>query len=242
MTKVGIVQSNYIPWKGYFDIIAAVDEFILYDHVQYTKNDWRNRNRIKTPRGVEWLSVPVGPSISRRICDIELPDSSWRRTHWRVLEDNYRSAPHFQEVASLLWPVYQRSHSRLSTLNRELIETVCRYLGITTRISYSWEYSLEGGPSERVANLCVQVGANEYLSGPKARGYLQPAHFEERGVKVTWMDYGGYPEYPQLWGRFVHEVTILDLLFNCGPDAPRYMKNVRQNAGRRDPTTPTTVT
>jgi hypothetical protein len=198
--------------------------------VQYTKNDWRNRNRIKTPRGVEWLSVPVGSSISRRICDIELPGSSWRKQHWRILEDNYRSAPHFGEVAALLSPVYQRSHSHLSTLNRELIETICGYLGITTRISYSWEYSLEGDPSERVANLCVQVGAREYLSGPKARGYLRPAHFEERGVMLTWMDYGGYPEYPQLWGRFVHEVTVLDLLFNCGRDAARYMKNVRRSA------------
>jgi hypothetical protein len=224
---IGIVQSNYIPWKGYFDIIRAVDEFILYDDAQFTKNDWRNRNRIKTPHGVEWLTVPVGQSISRRIRDVELRDERWARKHWSALESSYRRARHFAEVATVLQPIYERPHSHLSVLNRELIEAVCGYLGIRTVISNSWQYELIDGMSARVADLCRQAGGAEYLSGPSARGYLDLSEFARRGVMVRWVDYDGYPEYPQLWGPFVHEVSIVDLLFNCGPDAPRSMKNLR---------------
>lgn len=226
--KIAIVQSNYIPWKGYFDMIAAVDEFILYDEVQFTKNDWRNRNRIKTPKGLEWLSIPVGQDISRRIRDVELPNSLWQEKHWKTLESNYRRAPHFIEVASVFEPLYkQRRHTYLSTLNREFIEAICRYLGIATRISNCWDYDLVEGKTERLASLAVQAGANEYISGPAARDYIDERAFMERGVKLTWFDYTGYREYPQLWGEFSHQVTTLDLLFNCGRGAASYMRFVR---------------
>lgn len=228
MKKVAILQSNYIPWKGYFDMIAAVDEFILYDDMQFTKNDWRNRNKIKTPRGVEWLSVPVGQNINRRIRDVVTPNDLWQKKHWKTLEANYIRSPHFDELAILLKPIYlQREHTNLSALNRSLIEAVCGYLGISTKISYSWDYELTDGKTERLADLCAQVGGTEYISGPAARDYIKAHFFKERGIKLTWFDYSGYPEYPQLWGEFTHGVTILDLLFNCGKDTPHYMKYVR---------------
>jgi hypothetical protein len=229
MKKVAILQSNYIPWKGYFDLIASVDEFILYDDVQFTKNDWRNRNKIKTPRGVEWLSIPVGKHISGRIRDIELPDNDWREKHWAKLEDNYRESPHFEEIADLLRLVYlKRQQTHLSGFNRELIEWVCRYLGITTKISNSWDYTLIEGKAARLADLCIQAGGAEYVSGPAAKDYIEEGFFSERNIKLTWFNYDGYPEYPQLWGSFVHEVTILDLLFNCGKDAPQYMRYIKK--------------
>ena len=228
MRKVAIVQSNYIPWKGYFDIIAAVDEFILYDDTQFTKNDWRNRNRIKTPKGVEWISIPVGANINRRIRDVRLPATSWREKHWRTLEVNYRRARCFDEVAAHIEPIYLKGqHAFLSAFNRQLIEAVCAYLGITTAITSSRDYSLVEGKTARLADLCVQAGATEYLSGPSAKGYLDEEAFAGRGIKLGWMDYSGYPEYPQLWGEFAHGVAILDLLFNCGKDSPRFMKHVR---------------
>jgi hypothetical protein len=226
--RVAIVQSNYIPWKGYFDLIAAVDEFIIYDDAQFTKNDWRNRNRIKTPKGLEWLSIPVGPDIHRRIRDVELPDRRWQEKHWKTLEANYRRASHFAEVAGVFEPLYRvRSHAMLSALNREFIEVVCRYLGISTRISNSWDYGLAGGRTDRLVALAAQAGAREYVSGPSARNYIDESAFVGHGIKLTWFDYTGYPEYPQLWGEFSHEVSILDLLFNCGGDAARYMRFVR---------------
>ena len=228
MKKVAILQSNYIPWKGYFDMIAAVDEFILYDDVQFTKNDWRNRNRIKTPEGVAWISVPVGKNIERLICEVKLTDDRWQEKHWRTIEHNYRRAAHFGEIAALIEPLYLReSYTTLSEVNRRFIEAVCAYLGVRTRITNSRDYDAGGGKTERLVELCVQAGASEYISGPAAKDYIDAAAFAKRDIEVSWFDYSGYPEYPQLWGEFVHDVSILDLLLNCGPAAPRYMKHVR---------------
>jgi len=225
--KIAIVQSNYIPWKGYFDMIAAVDEFILYDDMQYTRRDWRNRNKIKTPQDLQWLTVPVRVKgkYHQTIRETEIDGDDWMEAHWKALEQNYRRAPHFTEVAAVFEPLYRSSsYTHLSQLNRTLIEAVCGWLDIPTVISASWDYTLVDGKSERLADLCRQAGATEYISGPSARDYIEPEPFAARGIEVAWFDYAGYPEYPQLWGEFTHGVTILDLLFNCGKDAPHYMK------------------
>jgi len=227
MKKVAILQSNYIPWKGYFDMIAAVDEFIIYDDMQYTKNDWRNRNRIKTPKGLEWLTVPAGQDISRRIRDVEISDHRWQIKHWKSLTSNYRKSPYFREISEWLEPLYlAKQHRNLSHLNCEFIEAICNYLDIQTKISRSWDYILTEGKSERLVDLCVQAGANEYISGPAAKNYLEKPIFSERDIRITWIDYSDYPEYPQLWGEFSHEVSILDLLFNCGEHSKNHMKHI----------------
>lgn len=227
MKRVAIVQSNYIPWKGYFDLIAAVDEFILYDDMQYTRRDWRNRNQIKTPQGLQWLSVPVRVKgkYLQKIRETEIDGPDWAADHWKTLEQNYRRAAHFDEVAAWLKPLYlERRYTHLSDMNRSFIEAVCGYLGIGTVISNSWDYDLAEGKSERLADLSAQAGASVYVSGPSAQGYIDEAHFAERGVELVWFDYSGYPQYPQLWGEFVHTVSIVDLLFNCGADARRHMR------------------
>lgn len=230
MKRIAILQSNYIPWKGYFDMIASVDEFILYDDMQYTRRDWRNRNQIKTPQGVQWLTVPVKVKgkYEQTIRDTELDGCEWAQVHWKTLAQNYRRAPHFDEIATIFEPIYmQQTYTHLSVLNRELIETICNYLGITTKISNSWDYTLVDGKTERLAELCKQARGTEYISGPSAKGYIEENIFNEREIKLSWFDYAGYPEYPQLWGEFAHGVSILDLLFNCGKDARRYMRHVR---------------
>jgi hypothetical protein len=227
--KVAIVQSNYIPWKGYFDLIASVDEFVLYDDMQYTRRDWRNRNRIKTPQGPQWLTVPVRASgrYHQTILETEIDGTDWAGDHWRALTLNYRRAPHFEAIAGWLEPIYLGApHTHLSALNRQLIEAVCAYLGITTVLRNSWDYTLADGKSERLADLVRQAGGTDYVSGPAARDYLDEAVFAERGLRVHWFDYGGYPTYPQLWGDFVHELSVLDLLFHCGPQSARHMKHV----------------
>lgn len=229
MKKIAIVQSNYIPWKGYFDMIAAVDEFILYDDMQYTRRDWRNRNLIMTPQGAQWLTVPVRVKgkYNQTIRETEIDGESWATDHWKALAQNYKRAPHFTEVAAWLEPIYcTESFVYLSGLNRRLIEAICAYVGITTRISNSWDYTLADGKTERLAGLCAQAGGTEYISGPAARDYVDEKIFTDQGIKLTWFDYAGYPEYPQLWGDFVPGVTMLDLLFSCGKDAPRYMRHV----------------
>ena len=227
MKKIAILQSNYIPWKGYFDLIASVDEFILYDDMQYTRQDWRNRNQVKTPQGAQWLTVPVKVKgkFHQSIRDVEIAGHKWAEKHWKTLNQNYLRSPYFKEVSSFLEPTFlQYRHTLLSQLNRELIETVCRYLGITTKISNSWNYTLVEGKTERLVDICVQAGAREYISGPAAKDYIVQALFAEAHIKLEWFDYSGYTEYPQLWGAFLHNVTILDLLFNCGPMASQHMK------------------
>lgn len=230
MKKVAIVQSNYIPWKGYFDLIAAVDEFILYDDMQYTRRDWRNRNKIKTAQGLQWLTIPVKVKgkYHQSIRETEIEGSQWAKHHWKALVQNYRTAPCFSEIADWLEPLYlSELPTHLSQLNRRLIEVVCAYLDIKTRISNSWDYPLSEGKTNRLTDLCVSAGGEEYISGPTAKDYIQETLFAERCITLTWFDYSKYPEYPQLWGEFTHGVSIFDLLFNCGKGSHQYMKFLR---------------
>jgi hypothetical protein len=227
MTKrVAIVQSNYIPWKGYFDLIGSVDEFVLYDDVQFTRRDWRNRNYIKTPNGLQLLTVPVQVKgrFLQLIRETLIEPGDWAARHRRSLETNYRRAAAFEAILALVSPLYDQPFTAVSDLNRTFIEAIVRYLNIRTRISLSSDYILVEGKSERLADICRQAGADVYVSGPAARDYLDVKVFEAIGIEVEWFDYEGYPPYPQLWGPFEHRVSILDLLFNCGPEAPRYMK------------------
>lgn len=231
MKKIAIVQSNYIPWKGYFDMIAAVDEFLLFEDVQFTRRDWRNRNQIKTSQGLQWLTIPVKVKgkYHQTIRETEINGPDWAEMHWKAIIQNYRRAPYFEEVSTLFEPIYQQcQYVYLSELNRALIEAVCRFLGISTKIGSSCDYQLIEGKNERLADLCIQAGGSEYISGPAAKGYIDEGVFAARDIKLSWFDYSDYPEYPQLWGDFVHGVTILDLLFNCGKNASNYMKHVRK--------------
>jgi len=228
--KVAILQSNYIPWKGYFDLIASADEFIIYDDMQYTRRDWRNRNQIKTPQGIQWLTVPVQVKgkYDQKIRETLIDGSDWPISHWKTLEQNYRRAPYFDEISLWLKPLYlANSYIHVSQLNRCLIEEVCHYLGIKTIISNSWDFDLIDGKTERLADLCKQAGGTEYVSGPSAKHYVEEGIFVDMNIKLTWFDYAGYPEYPQLWGEFSHGVTILDLLFNCGKNSAHFMKYVK---------------
>lgn len=227
MKRVAIVQSNYIPWKGYFDLIRLCDEFILYDDVQYTRRDWRNRNRIKSPTGLQWLTIPVEVTgkYHQRIRDTRISDPDWGRKHWTTLTHNYAKAPFFGYYRDVFEPLYLSTREPfLSEVNRLFIAAIARILGVQTLLCWSSDYPLVEGRSERLVQLCVESGATVYLSGPAAKGYLDEALFTEAGIGVEWMDYSGYPEYPQLFGGFQHGVTILDLLFNTGPNAARYMK------------------
>ena len=221
MKRIAILQSNYLPWKGYFDLLAEVDEFVLYDDMQYTRRDWRNRNRIKTAAGLLWLSVPVMVKgrFEQTIRETRIDGTGWVQRHWRALECSYRRAPAFDATAAWLEPLYRCRWTHLSELNRALIEAVGARLGIATRLSNSWDYALAEDRSERLAAICEQAGAQIYVSGPAARAYLDEAVFRRRGIAVEWFDYGPYREYPQLWGAFEHQVSIVDLLFNVGADA-----------------------
>ncbi|RPH94412.1 hypothetical protein EHM69_07525 [candidate division KSB1 bacterium] len=227
-----MIQSNYIPWKGYFDLIHLADEFILYDDVQFTKNDWRNRNLIKTQNGMQWLTIPVQHgSLSQRIRDTKVADNRWPKKHWNAISGSYARAPYFMEYREWFEELYLGcTEEHISQINYRFITAICGLLGIPTKISWSWDYNLSEGKTERLVDLCRQTGSNIYISGPAAREYIQEDLFREAGVELRWMDYSGYPEYRQLFGPFVHGVSVIDLILNEGPNAVKFMTSFQSEA------------
>jgi hypothetical protein len=225
--RVAIVQSSYIPWKGYFDLIRTCDEFILLDDVQFTRRDWRSRNRIKTKDGPAWLTIPVQNKgrYFQPINGVTVSDPRWGERHWETIRSSYARTPFFDEYAPRLEPLFRNPVStRLSDINHAFIAAICHLLGIETRISWSTDYQAGDGRNERLIDLCRQTGASEYLSGPNAAGYLDLAAFAASGIEVRFADYRDYPEYPQPHPPFDHAVSALDLLFCTGPRALAHMK------------------
>lgn len=223
--SVAVIQSAYMPWKGYFDIINDVDEFIFYDDVQFTRQDWRSRNKIKTANGALWLSIPTGDDLNRRICDVELKNCQWQMKHWKTIVQNYSRAPFFPEYRAFLEEFFvYRTWTNLSELNQFLIEELCsRYLRIRTTFVDSREYGATGQKQDRLVDLLLKAKATRYISGPAARNYIDEGAFEAAKIDLVYKDYSGYPEYPQLHPPLQHDVSILDLLFNVGADAPAYI-------------------
>jgi hypothetical protein len=229
-----VLQSNYIPWRGYFDLIHDVDVFVFYDDVQYTVNDWRNRNRVKTANGVVWLTIPVGNQNDRRICDVALQDRTWQRKHWMTIEQSYRKAPHFSRYEPFFRDVYAQTWTSLSTLNQTLIKSISAdLLGITTEFRDSREFVLQHSKSDRLLSLLQQLGADRYISGPAAKAYIDLPAYEQAGIRVEWKDYGSYPEYRQLHGEFVGNVSIVDTLMCCGDDAGEFIWGYRSEQETR---------
>jgi len=223
---IAIVQSSYIPWKGYFDLIRHVDEFILFDDAQFTKRDWRNRNRIKTPQGLLWLTVPVHVKgrYLQSIKETRISDPAWNERHWRTIRTHYARAPFFDLYKSPLEELFMACRDTLlSEVNYRLIAGVCGLLGVKTKLSWSMDYVVESGKNERLLSFCKQAGATRYISGPSARGYIDPDAFHEAGITLSFFDYAGYPEYSQLYPPFEHQVSIIDLLLHTGRDAPAYL-------------------
>ena len=228
MTKrAAILQSNYIPWKGYFDIINAVDEFVIYDDMQYTIRDWRTRNKIKTSQGAQWLSVPVKvESRSQIIRDTKIAtDVVWRGKHAKTFTFSYTRSRYFKEFWPIFEALYQdESEVYLSKVNFAFIRAINEILGIKTRLTWSHEYELVGDRSEKLANICQQLGADEYVTGPSALDYMEQEVFRRYAIRVKVTDYRDYPEYTQLYPPFEHAVSVLDLIFNEGLEARKYMK------------------
>jgi hypothetical protein len=233
MKRVAVIQSNYIPWKGYFDIINRVDEFIFYDCVQYTKNDWRNRNKIKSRSGATWLTIPViVNSLSQTIRDTKVADPRWTQKHWRTLSQGYCHTAHFSDFKDEIESLYAETYDLyLCDINRKFVAAINRLLGVSTTLRSTDDFTLHGTKIDRLIDLLKQVHATNYLSGPTAKAYIDVEQFRTEGIEVEWMDYLNYPEYTQLFPPFDHNVSIMDLLFNEGVDAPKYMNIIRKNSG-----------
>lgn len=226
--RVGIIQSNYIPWKGYFDFIASVDEFVLLDEVQYTRRDWRNRNKIKTADGLRWLTIPVDVSgrYTQTIEQTRIADAHWAHEHVASLRHAYARAAHAKQQWAWIEALYDNASllPLLTSVNELFIRAIAERLGVTTKISRSIDYTGTEGKNERLLGICRQIDASVYVSGPAAASYLDESLWNAQGIEVEFKSYEGYPEYPQLHGLFEHGVTILDLFFNLGDEAAAYFR------------------
>ncbi len=227
MKKAIITQSNYIPWKGYFDNINSVDLYIVFDDMQYTKRDWRNRNLIKTPNGSSWLTIPVEVKgkFFQKINETQVSDPNWGEKHWRTIQSNYSKAPFFKQYKDVFEELYRTELLNITDVNVLFIRKINEILGIKTEIIDSREFDLIDGKTERLVDLCVKNNVSHYFTGPAAKNYMIEEMFEEKNIDINYFDYSNYPEYPQLYNEFTHTVTILDMLFNLGEETINYMKS-----------------
>ena len=219
MTIVAILQPSYLPWLGFFDQVRAVDIFVYYDSVQFDKNGWRNRNKIKTASGAEWLTVPVKRAHHsiQAIQDTEIAiEHGWGRKHLKTLIEAYAKAPYRDLYLPSLQDIICKKHTKLVDLIYELNTKIFEWLEIDTKIVRSSDLVAEGDRNERLINICRQIGATNYFSGNSAHNYLDTPSFSAAGIQVTWQEYS-HPIYRQLHGEFLSHLSIVDLLFNEGP-------------------------
>lgn len=231
MKKILVTQSNYIPWKGYFDSIHFVDKVILYDEAQFTKRDWRNRNIIKTPQGPLWLTIPVQVKgkYFQKINETKVSDKRWAKKHWTSIQLNYSGAPEFESLRDFVDGLYRGAEmDYLSEINFWFLSQLCRWMNIQTPIEFCGNLRPGTTATERLIDLCKSNGATHYYTGPAANAYLELDLFEKEGIHVRYLDYNGYKEYKQIYPPFYHSVSILDLLFHTGTNFSSYMKSFTQ--------------
>jgi hypothetical protein len=225
--KVCITQSNYIPWKGYFDNIKQVDIFVVYDDMQYTKRDWRNRNVVKTAQGLKWLTIPVEVKgkYFQKIKDTKIADKNWNLSHLGIIKQSYKQASCYKEMIDWLEELYLNCrYIYLTDVNMHFIQAINDLLGITTEIRFSSEFELAEGKTDRLIDICTYLEASDYYSGPSAKSYLDHERFFAKDIQVHYFNYDNYPIYRQLHGQFEHNVSIIDLILNEGIKSPGFLR------------------
>ena len=225
MNKVIITQSNYIPWKGYFTTMRKATHLVVYDDMQYTKRDWRNRNKIITPNGPNWLSIPVKVSgkFNQKINETEISDINWGKEHWNLIQINYKNSPYFKEYGEHFKELYLNSKlDKLTDINIMFLKRCMDLLDIKIDVIDSREFELVGDKTEKLVNVCKDLNAVEYFTGPAAKNYMDESLFEKENIKVSYYDLTNFPEYKQQWDGFEHGVSILDMFFNLGPNTIKY--------------------
>lgn len=224
MITASVHQTIYIPWLGYFHKINQSDIHVFYDDAEYSKNNLFNRNKIKTDKGAHWLTIPVEYHSTQKINQIKIaPNTNWQRKHWQAIKLNYSKAPYFKKYEDFFEKFYKKEYTYLSEMAIEMNKAVCSLLGIKAKFFLSSELDGRGKSNERLINLCKAVKADSYLSGKGAAdSYLDKDLFKKSNINVKIQEFK-YPEYEQLWGKFIPNLSILDVLFNCGEDTKKYL-------------------
>jgi hypothetical protein len=224
------LQPGYLPWCGFFDQMNKADIFVIYDNVQFSKGAWQNRNRIKTFQGIQWLTVPVLIKGKNQplVKDILIDNSiNWRKNHLKSIQQNYSRAPFFKDYFGIFDEVYAQKWEYLIDLDMAFVMELKIALGVETKISISSDLGIEGDTVQRLVNMCLALGADEFLEGSAGRDYLTGEGeqlFRENGIQLTYQDYQ-HPVYRQLYGEFVPYLSVVDLLMNCGPESLNILTN-----------------
>ena len=227
---VAVHQPQYLPWIGYFDKMRRADVFCYLDDVQYKKNEWQNRNRIKTAQDWQWLTVPVRYRFPEKINEVQINNTTnWSKKHLQSLITNYSRAPYFKAHIPIFEDMFSREWMLISELNIHLIECLREALQLQEKTTViSSEFNLRAEPTDRLIDICKAVGADTYLAGQGAAGYMDLKRFEENDLKVIVQDFK-HPVYSQLFKDFQSHLSSVDLLFNCGPESLKIISEA--NAG-----------
>ncbi len=227
-------QPVYLPWLGLFHKIALADKFVFFNQVQYLPKDWMNRNKIKTNAGEIWLTVPVLRKGYRdmKTSQIEINnDTDWKRKHLNSINLNYKKTPYFEKYFYFFQETYNKNWRYLADLNEYMLKWFLNELGIKTEFLKASDYNFQGNKSDLVLDMCKQLKANVYIFGILGKDYTNVKDFENNKIKVVFQDYK-HPSYPQLHGEFKENLSILDLLFNCGPNS--YDVLMSNNISKKD--------
>ena len=224
---VAVHQPQYLPWLGYFDKIRRADVFCFLDNVQYKKNDWQNRNRIKTAQGWQWVTVPVRYRFPQKINEVAINNAvAWKAKHFQTLITNYSRAPYFKKYAPIFEQVYSQDWERLSDLNIVFIERLRASLGLDqgTTVKAS-DFDLREDPTDRLIDICKSINADTYLSGQDGTNYMDLERFTQSGIRVIIQNFN-HPVYSQIFNDFRSHMSVVDLLFNCGPESQQKIKEI----------------
>ena len=227
--KIAISQSNYIPWKGYFDLIKNVDEFIFFDEVQYTRRDWRNRNLIRMNNKKKWLTIPVSSkgNYNQIISKIQINEISWKEKHLNQIKECYRKSTHFDEIYEFLNNCFNNIDTlNLSEVNIFLIKKICEFLKIKTKFLNSCKIvklEEDQSPSNRLLEIIMNRKAKIYYTGPAAKNYLDTILFKKKKIEINWFEYGKTKIYKQPYEDFYGNLSIVDCLMNCGKDTKKFL-------------------
>jgi len=231
--KAVILQPTYLPWIGYFGMVDTADIFVFYDDVQFVNRSWQRRNKIKTPNGYIWLSVPVVQKFGQKINEVEIVTKlSWCDKHWKSIRHLYSKAPFFGEYMEIFKDFYGKEWKYLVDLNLTIIKRISEILRLNTKFMLSSGLNVNGAKTDRLINILKEIGANEYISGPGTKSYIENEKFEENGITLYWYEFD-HPTYPQLYGDFVPYLSVIDLLFNVGNKSLDVIRKGGEKAAKR---------
>ncbi len=225
--RIAIHQPHFLPWLGYLDKIDRADLFVVLDTVQFKKNEWQNRNKVRTSQGWQWLTVPVRHKFGQALNQVDInQNAEWRAKHLRAMKLHYSRAPYLDQYFDGMREIYQRSWERLADLNLAVIRWLLKAFGISTPIQLASEMCLREEPTDRLIDICQAVGATHYLAGPGAHAYMDVARFQASGVMLEVQEFK-HPVYRQCYEPFLSGMAALDVLLTCGGEALQILRSTR---------------